>query len=213
VIRIIDTGMGMDEQTQKRIFEPFFTTKEVGKGTGLGLAGAYGCIRNHNGSINVSSKPGQGSVFTTMLPLAEAEIQDVEKPLDRDAPPRGSGHILIVDDEESVRNFVWTALEHMGYTVAACQDGAAGLEYFREHHKEIDLVILDLIMPKMSGQDAFKEMKKIDPNVKVLVSSGFSRTQTTNQLLNEGALAILNKPFQISQLAETVAKHIRHNSH
>ena len=211
-IRIIDTGVGMDAQTQKKIFEPFFTTKSVGKGTGLGLAGTYGCIRNHNGSISVSSEPGKGSTFTTLLPLASCETDTADLPPVTDTPVRGTGCVLIVDDEESVRNFVWTSLENLGYTVSACKDGASAVDHYRLHHQEIDLVILDLIMPVMSGQDAFIAMQKIDPDVRVIVSSGYSRTQTTKQMLDAGALALLNKPFQIMELSEAVAKHIRRRS-
>ena len=208
-INVADTGAGMDADTQKRIFEPFFTTKGVGKGTGLGLAGVYGCIMNHDGKISVYSEPGYGSTFKIMLPLSGEETAATTQTVASDAPARGTGHILIVDDEESIRNFVWTSLENLGYTVSACNDGAAGVDYYRKHYREIDLVILDLIMPKMSGQDVFSEMKKIDPDVKVLISSGFSHTQATTQMLDQGALALLNKPFQITELAETVAKHLQ----
>jgi len=211
-IRVTDTGAGMDEQTQKRIFEPFFTTKGAGKGTGLGLAGVYGCIRNHDGSISISSEPGRGTTFTVLLPLADAYAVATVRTGAVNAPVKGTGRILLVDDEESVRNLVRTSLRSLGYTVSVCPDGAAGVDYYREHHQDIDLVILDLIMPKMNGQDAFREMKKINANVKVLVSSGFSHTQATRQMLNEGALALLNKPFQITELAEAVARHIQHNS-
>ncbi|MCP4378162.1 MAG: response regulator [bacterium] len=208
-IRITDTGVGMSEDIQKKIFEPFFTTKEVGKGTGLGLAGVYGCVRNHDGNISVSSKPGQGTTFTILLPLTDTSSEPTDKTAISDEPAKGSGHILIVDDEESVRSFVGASLRSMGYTVATGNDGLEGLEYYREHHQEIDLVILDLIMPKMNGQVAFMEMKKINPDVKVLVSSGFSSTETSRQMLHDGVLDMLNKPFQVATLAETVAKYIR----
>ncbi|MBL7134560.1 MAG: transporter substrate-binding domain-containing protein [Phycisphaerae bacterium] len=211
-IRITDTGAGMDERTQKRIFEPFFTTKEAGKGTGLGLAGVYGCIRSHDGSISVSSEPGRGAMFTILLPLAAADAAVTGRTVAGDEPVRGTEHVLIVDDEESVRDFVRTSLQSLGYTVSACADGAAGVDYYRRHHQEIDLVILDLIMPRMNGLDAFREMKKIEANVRVLVSSGFSYTQATRQMLDEGALALLNKPFSIAKLSQAVAEHIQHDS-
>ena len=209
-IQISDTGVGMDKQTQKRIFEPFFTTKEVGKGTGLGLAGVYGCIRNHEGGISVYSEPTRGASFNILLPLADRKTQTTPETTVKNTPIRGTGRILIVDDEESIRNFVSTSLKNLGYTVDTCRDGATGTDYYRHHHSEIDLVILDLIMPKMSGEDAFYEMKKIDPNVKVIVASGFSHTQTTNKMLNEGALTLLNKPFHIIELSKAVAQHIQH---
>ncbi|MDP6635693.1 MAG: PAS domain S-box protein [Phycisphaerae bacterium] len=207
-ISVTDTGIGMDAQTQKRIFEPFFTTKDVGKGTGLGLAGVYGCLRSHDGGVIVSSQPGQGAVFTVLLPLAETDGGTAQTTADH-APVGGTGHILVVDDEQSVRNFVRTSLQNLGYTVSAEAEGSAGVDYYREHYQDIDLVIIDLIMPRMSGQDAFREMKKINPDARILVSSGFSYTQATRQMLNEGAVGLLNKPFQITELSKTVARHIR----
>jgi len=208
-ITVSDTGIGMDEETQKRIFEPFFTTKDVGRGTGLGLAGVYGCVRSHDGSVTVSSSPNQGAAFTILLPMTNSQDQAASQPAPNSNPPRGTGRILVVDDEPSVRNFVQTSMEHLGYTVSTCSHGAEGVEYYRSGHEEIDLVILDLIMPKMSGQDAFREMKKIDPDVRVLVSSGFSHSQESTQMLDEGARALLSKPFKIAELAEAVAQHIR----
>ena len=207
-ISIADTGIGMDARTQERIFEPFFTTKEVGKGTGLGLAGVYGCVKNHNGSISVASDPGQGTTFVILLPLAPAGDAAPVRPA-AGAPVGGAGHVLVVDDEQSIRTFLQTSLGNLGYTVSTCPDGVAGVEHYREHHPEIDLVILDLVMPRMSGQDAFGEMKKINPNVKVLVSSGFSHSQAMRQMLDDGALALLNKPFEITELSQAVARHIR----
>jgi len=208
-IRVSDTGLGMDEQIQARIFEPFFTTKEMGKGTGLGLAGVYGCVRNHDGSVDVSSHPGQGTVFTILLPLASSETEHITPPASTEAPMRGAGRILVVDDEQSVRDFLKTSLTSLGYTVSTQAEGAAGVEYYREHHRKIDLVILDVIMPRMNGQDAFRKMKEVDPDVRVLVSSGYSHSQETGQMLNEGALELLSKPFQITELSETIARHIR----
>jgi len=211
-ICIADTGTGMDEQTQKRIFEPFFTTKEVGKGTGLGLAGVYGCVKSHNGSISVFSEPGLGTTIKILLPLGDTGAPATARPVASDEQVRGTGHVLVVDDEESVRDLVRTSLRNLGYTVSACDDGAAGLDYYREHHDGIDLVILDLIMPKMNGQDVFREMKRINPNVKVLVSSGFSHSQATRGMLDEGALALLNKPFRITELSQAVAENIQRDS-
>jgi two-component system, cell cycle sensor histidine kinase and response regulator CckA len=208
-ITVSDTGVGMDEETQKRIFEPFFTTKDVGRGTGLGLAGVYGCVRSHDGSVTVSSNPDQGAAFTILLPLSDSQDQAPAQTEPNNIPARGTGHILVVDDEPSVRSFVQTSMEHLGYTVSTCSQGAEGVEYYRSGHGEIDLVILDLIMPKMSGQDAFREMKKINPDVRVLVSSGFSHSQASAQMLNEGARALLSKPFKIAELAAAVAQHIR----
>ena len=211
-IRVTDTGSGMDPQTRERIFEPFFTTKEVGKGTGLGLAGVYGCVKNHDGSISVASEPGRGATFTILLPLARAGTAATARTVGGDEPSPGTGHVLIVDDEESVRGFVRAALQNLGYTVSSCCDGGEAVAHYRSHHQEIDLVILDLIMPKMSGQDTLRELKKINPHVRVLVSSGFSHTQATHQTLDEGVLGLLYKPFQVTELSRAVAQHIQRDS-
>jgi len=208
-IRVSDTGVGMDNRTRQRIFEPFFTTKDIGKGTGLGLAGVYGCVRSHEGSISASSSPGRGAEFTILLPSAEIETETAAQPPPHSAPTKGTGHILVVDDEQSLREFMRTTMRHLGYEVSLCSEGAEAVEYYRKHHREIDLVILDLIMPQMSGQDAFREMKKIDPGVRVLVASGFSGNQAISEMLKEGALALLSKPFKISELSEAAARYIR----
>ncbi len=210
-IRIADTGIGIDAQTQKRIFEPFFTTKEVGKGTGLGLAGVYGCVKNHYGSIRVYSELDQGTTFAILLPHAAAHTHTSAPTGSSESPIRGTGHILVVDDEESVRNFVMTFLQNLGYSVSMSFDGVAGLDYYREHYQDIDLVILDLIMPRMNGLDVFKEMKQINPNVRVVVSSGFSHTQAKRQMLDCGALGVLTKPFHSIELSKIVAKNIHHD--
>jgi len=206
-ICVCDTGRGMDSKTRSRIFEPFFTTKEVGEGTGMGLASVYGCIKSHYGSIHVDSSPGQGTTFKLLLHAAEAAHVSGGGPTSQDAV-QGTGHVLVVDDEGIVREFVSTALQKLGYSVSLCVNGAEAVEYFKVHHQDIDLVILDLIMPVLSGPDTFRELKAIDPSVKVLISSGFSQNETTNGLIDEGALGLLSKPFRISELSQMLVKHI-----
>ena len=206
-VRVCDTGSGMDSETRSRIFEPFFTTKEVGKGTGLGLASVYGCIKSHYGNIQVDSQPGQGTTFRVLLHAAEAACVSSDSPPDQNII-RGTGHVLVVDDEGIVREFVATALQKLGYFVSLSINGAEAVEYFKNSHQDIDLVILDLIMPVLNGPDTFRELKAIDPDVKVLISSGFSRNETTNGLVDEGALGLLGKPFRINELAHSLAKHL-----
>jgi signal transduction histidine kinase/ActR/RegA family two-component response regulator len=206
-ISVCDTGTGMDSETCSRIFEPFFTTKEVGEGTGMGLASVYGCIKSHYGSIHVDSHPGQGTTFKLLLHAAEAACVQSGGQTSPNAV-KGTGHILVVDDEGIVREFVSTALQKLGYSVSLCVNGAEAVEYFKVRHQDIDLVILDLIMPVLNGPDTFRELKTIDPNVKVLVSSGFSQNQTTNGLIDEGALGLLSKPFRIGELSEVLKQHL-----
>jgi signal transduction histidine kinase/ActR/RegA family two-component response regulator len=206
-ISVCDTGSGMDSETRSRIFEPFFTTKEVGEGTGLGLASVYGCIKSHYGSIQVDSSPGQGTTFKLLLHAAEAACVSSGGQTSPNAV-KGTGHILVVDDEGIVREFVATALQKLGYSVSLCSNGSEAVEYFKIHHQDIDLVILDLVMPVLNGPDTFKALKVIDPDAKVLISSGFSQNQTTNGLIDEGALGLLSKPFRIGELAQMLVQHL-----
>jgi signal transduction histidine kinase/ActR/RegA family two-component response regulator len=204
---VCDTGGGMDSKTRSRIFEPFFTTKEVGQGTGLALASVYGCIKSHYGNIHVDSHPGQGTTFRVLLHASETACVSANSPPGQDVIS-GTGHVLVVDDEGIVREFVSTALQKLGYSVSLCINGAEAVEYFKDSHQNVDLVILDLIMPVLNGPDTFRKLKAIDPDVKVLISSGFSQNQTTNGLIDEGALGLLSKPFRINELAHTLATHI-----
>lgn len=201
---VSDTGVGIPEKLQARIFEPFFTTKGPGKGTGLGLATAYGCARNHKGSIGVASEPGRGSSFRIMFPVAEHGLT-VETPTAETAVvPCGEGRIMVVDDEKIVRDIVVESLGSFGYTVTACEDGHEAVEVYRREGDEIDMVILDLIMPKMNGSDTFSALKVIDPDVRVMLSSGYSANQEVKGLLDNGACGFLVKPFTLSELAEEV---------
>jgi PAS domain S-box-containing protein len=205
-INVTDTGVGMDDDVQSHLFEPFFTTKEQGAGTGLGLASVYGCVKNHEGTIRVYSEPGRGSTFKVLLPLSPEAATSAAAA--RRAPVHGHGHILVIDDEETVRRFTSRALTHLGYHVSCCSDGEEGVEFFRANHAEIDLVILDLIMPKLSGDEVFNLLKAIDPDVRVLVASGFTRNGTADALISSGALGFLNKPFRLDELSREVAQHL-----
>jgi len=206
-ICVCDTGSGMDVETQSRIFEPFFTTKEVGEGTGLGLASVYGCIESHYGSIQVDSEPGRGTTFKLLLHAAETAC-DSGPPQTPQNGAGGSGHILVVDDEGIVREFVSTALHKLGYSVSLCVNGAEAVEYFHANHENIDLVILDLVMPVLNGPDTFARLREINPDAKVLISSGFTGNKTSDDLCGQGALGFLSKPFRISELAQMVAQHV-----
>jgi len=206
-LKVTDTGCGISSETREHIFEPFFTTKGVGKGTGLGLAGVFGCVKSHNGVIKVDSEVTKGSTFTILLPVSGESTATAPANLDEDLI-RGEGRVLIVDDEEAVRKTAARALRNLGYEVTTCADGVKAIAYFKDHYKEVDLVVLDLIMPKMSGGEVFQFLKKIDPEVRVLIASGFTREGTADTLIKHGALGFINKPFKIEALSHAVARYL-----
>ncbi|MFH0922001.1 MAG: response regulator [Fibrobacterota bacterium] len=206
MLSINDTGIGMDKETQKRLFEPFFTTKGVGKGTGLGLASVYGTVKSHHGHINVTSEFGMGSSFNIYLPVVEKPMA-AQQQIAQDAPC-GTGHILLVDDEPLIRDAASEMLSFLGYTVYVCEDGDKALEYYRERQKEVNLVILDIIMPKMGGYDCFLALASINPKVKVIVASGYSLDGEAERIIEKGALGFIQKPFDCSSLAMAIKKAI-----
>jgi len=202
-ICITDSGAGMDEEMLTHIFEPFFTTKEQGHGTGMGLAAVYGTIKNHHGAINVYSEPGHGTTFKMYLPLAQSAADKADA---AQAPIQGVSRVLVVDDEAVVRDLAVRMLSHLGYEVAVCRDGPEAVEYYRESWQQIDLVILDMIMPGMAGRDVFIAMREINPDIKALLSSGYGINGEVQHILDEGAFGFLQKPFQLGQLSRKVAE-------
>jgi two-component system, cell cycle sensor histidine kinase and response regulator CckA len=205
-ISVTDTGVGMDEKTKERIFEPFFTTKEMGRGTGLGLASAYGIIKNHNGFINVYSEKGQGTTFNIYLPVStQKEIKDQIKQQD-DKIVKGTETILIVDDEAMIISVGRGLLESLEYTILTAQDGPSALAIYKESKDRIDLVILDMVMPEMNGGEVFDELKKINSNVKVLLSSGYSLNGQASKIINRGCVGFIQKPFTIRDIASQLRR-------
>ena len=205
-IAVSDTGSGMTKAVMEHIFEPFFTTKGVGKGTGLGLAAVYGAIKNHCGEISVNSQPGHGSVFKIYLPLA---ADDFNTQTLSDEVISGSGGILLVDDEEMLRSLGRELLEELGYSVYLAENGEQALEVFAAHRDEIALVVLDMIMPKMGGKEAFMRLRERAPGVKVLFCSGFSSDGIGDELLTLGASGFIQKPYNRGELSRTVAEALR----
>ena len=204
-ISISDTGVGIDKETQERIFEPFFTTKEMGRGTGLGLASVYGIIKSHGGYINVYSEKERGTVFTIYLPASVKEVLIEEE----GSPARlikGTGTILLIDDEKMILDVGLELLEELGYTVLSAMSGQEAIDVFQKDQDNIDLVIMDMIMPGMGGGETFDRLKEINPAVKVLLSSGYSINGQATKILRRGCDGFIQKPFNMYQLAEKVQR-------
>jgi PAS domain S-box-containing protein len=205
-VSVTDTGVGIDEETQQRIFEPFFTTKEMGRGTGLGLASAYGIIKNHGGIINVYSRKGQGTTFNVYLPATERAINEQGQEERDKEIQQGHETVLLVDDEDMIIDVGEKMLREMGYEVLLAKSGKAAVETYKKHKNEIDLVILDMIMPDMGGGDAYDTLKAINPGITVLLSSGYSIDGQATEILKRGCDGFIQKPFNISQLSQAVRK-------
>jgi len=201
-LSVIDTGTGMGDETLERIFEPFFTTKEEGKGTGLGLAMVYGVVRNHGGSVHVSSKPGEGSTFKVYLPVKGKP--SVQKRSATETPRNGSELILIVDDEKAIRSLARDMLESYGYSTLVAQSGAEAVEIYGKHKDEIGLVILDMVMPKKGGRETFLELKKLNPEVKTLLSTGYGENGKAKEILGIGVMGFVQKPYDVASLLSKV---------
>ena len=202
-LSVSDTGVGMDAQTKERIFEPFFTTKEVGKGTGLGLATALGVVNQHGGSIRVESELGQGTTFYVYMPVVKAEA-DTQARLSESPVTGGTETILVADDHEGIRDTTRELLEKLGYRVLLARDGIDAVEKFEAHSNEIALVLLDVIMPRLTGPDAYAQMSQRKSAVPVIFTSGHTdHTSWLGPLLSQGAL-LLQKPFGPKVLAHKI---------
>ena len=201
---LTDTGIGIDKETQERIFEPFFTTKEMGRGTGLGLASVYGIIKSHAGYINVYSELDQGTTFTIYLPASGKEaVEDTELIAEIQ---KGSGTILLIDDEKMILDVGRELLEELGYTVLSAMSGQKAIDIFQKNRDKIDMIIMDMIMPGLSGSDTFDRMKEINPDTKILLSSGYSIDGQATNILQRGCEGFIQKPFNMNQLADRIQK-------
>lgn len=198
-ISIRDTGIGMDEKTMKRVFDPFFTTKEKERGTGFGLASAYGIIKNHDGIITVESAKEGGATFHIYLPASEKPV--IEEQRDEQIISVGSETVLLVDDESVVIDVSVQMLKKMGYKVLPAHNGREAIEIFQQNNDKVAIVILDLIMPGMGGGEVYERLKEIDSNVKVLLSSGYSIDGQAAEILNRGCDGFIQKPFKLNELS------------
>ena len=201
-ISVTDHGIGMDEVIQRRIFEPFFTTHEPGRGTGLGLASAFGIIKNHHGFITVQSRLGKGSTFDIFLPASHKK-PEIEKVV-TETIQIGKETILLVDDETYIIDVGEMMLKGLGYQIITASCGKAALDIFAEKKDQIDLVILDLVMPDLSGEAVFHKLREIKPAIKVLFASGHYMGEQTRALLENGGSDFLQKPFNLRQLSTKI---------
>ena len=199
MIKVEDNGKGMDQKTITRIFQPFFTTKEMGLGSGLGLASAYGIVKGHGGYIDVESEKGHGSVFSIYFPASEALIQ--KDPMIIKRIEEGDETILLVDDEEMIIDVGVQFLEKLGYTVLEANGGKEAIRIYQENKDNIDMIILDMIMPDMGGSEVYDKIKTIDPEVKVLLSSGYSVEGQATEILKKGCNGFIQKPFNLKSLS------------
>jgi len=203
-LMVTDTGTGMDKKTQERIFEPFFTTKEMGRGTGLGLASVYGIIKGHGGYIDLESENGVGTTFSVFLPASDETIHEIA---DIVAPVKtGSGTVLMVDDEEIVLEVGIEMLKILGYEPLAAKGGNDAIDLYKKKQGKVDLVILDMIMPEKGGGEVYDSIKEIDPNAKVLLSSGYSIDGQATEILKRGCNGFIQKPFNMQELSQKLSE-------
>ena len=211
-VSMTDSGVGMDSKTQRRLFEPFFTSREMGTGKGLGLAAVYGIIRHHDGVIQVESEKGKGSTYHIYLPAIDEEQQSKENIKQNPGQmAAGKGTILLVDDEEMIREVGEEFLETLGYSVILARGGNEAIALYKENKKTIDVVILDLIMPDMSGDTVYERLKAINHDVKVLLASGFCVDGKTTEMLQKGCKDYIQKPYNMAILSKKISSLLDDN--
>ncbi len=203
LISVEDTGTGMDEETRTNIFEPFFTTKGVGKGTGLGLSSVYGIVKQHNGYIVCESQPGKGTTFNVYLPLVDVKAEEIQPPVI--TPVRGGIEtVLVADDDVTVRTLIQEVLKTSGYTVLEAVDGEDAVNVFRKHKDKIELLILDVVMPKKNGREAYEEMAKIKPRAKAIFASGYTADIVGKKGAFNDGVVFMSKPIVPDKLLQVV---------
>lgn len=207
-VSVSDTGCGIGPAIIDRIFDPFFTTKRSDKGSGMGLAMVYGIIKNHGGSVQVESSLGKGTVFRAYLPICEdlaGSIEVIPTNTTKNQPIRGKGLILLVDDHHVIRDVTAKLLSALGYSVATASDGSEALAYYKKNWINVDLVIMDMVMPGMSAQECFTLLREINPRIKAILSTGYANNNLVQDILDDGMLGFIQKPYQIDSLAQIVA--------
>jgi CheY-like chemotaxis protein len=207
-ITVQDTGCGMTPAIIERLFEPFFTTKGEKRGTGLGLAVVYGIVQTHSGFIDVESSVGEGSTFRVFLPVYKQKVAESRTISYAPNLTAGKGTILVADDDAQVKDMVLRALEKSGYVVLSAENGVEAMLKYKAHKENIDLVILDMVMPQMNGRDCLYHLKEINPAVKVIIMTGFTTDGSADDLLGEGAISVIRKPFELQTFTEEIQKAI-----
>jgi len=215
-IEVSDTGMGMEEEVRARIFEPFFTTKGVGQGTGLGLAIVYGIVREHNGFIDVESQPGQGTTVRLYLPLLGLPGRSaIDDPKIGEAARRkytnGRGTVLVVEDEEPMVRLLQEVLAKAGYNVLAAMDGEEAIELYLRHGEEIDIVVLDLGLPKVTGFDVMRKLNERNPGVSIIITTGYLEPEVKSELFRAGVKDCVHKPYLVYDLLEKLGSIVEHS--
>jgi CheY-like chemotaxis protein len=208
-LSIKDTGGGIKKEHMPRIFEPFFTTKTTGevRGTGLGLPAVYGIVQNHHGAIHVDSQPGKGTLVQVALPKGRLAFKGMKRTHQKIT--KGKGTLLVIDDDRQVREFTKKALENMGYKAITAEDGLKGIDLYKKNMPNISGVIIDMIMPKADGMKTFRQMKKINPQIKVLFATGYSKECNNGKISKLGACGIIHKPFRLKMLSDSIEKMLK----
>ena len=204
-LTVADTGVGMDAETQRRMFEPFFTTKEKGRGIGMGLAAVYGTVKGHHGAIATNSELGHGTSIQLLLPVTRVETKEATRSRETANNTLDACNVMVVDDEEPVREVTTRLLSHLGCNVKAIADGFGAIDYYRSHWRDVDVVVLDMVMPLLDGKSVYYALRQINPHVQVILASGYSIDGTIQSLLDEGVRGFVQKPFTLLTLSEALS--------
>ncbi|MGV7228593.1 MAG: response regulator [Nitrospirales bacterium] len=211
VIRVTDTGDGMPQDVQAHIFEPFFTTKEQSQGSGMGLAMVYGIVKNHHGYIGVTSTLGVGTTMRVYLPSVLCDDPQT-KPAPAATRSEGTGHVLIIDDEKAVAEAAQAILEYLGYATTIRLSGLEAVAFCQNSKHHVDLVLLDMVMPDMSGSECFAELRRIRPESKILLCTGYDRNHAVQELMNQGVVGFIQKPYDLDELAQVCADALKQHA-